>query len=87
MSKSCLVCGKQFETHDKRKKYCSVGCAKHAKIKQNSVWNKDDRDKNRREWARYEAEWLYHVAITSGVDALTDCVYNRFEKRKRRKTK
>lgn len=31
MEKFCGICGKNFETHNERKKYCSVECAKQAK--------------------------------------------------------
>lgn len=30
--KSCRYCGKPFTTHDNRRKYCSEGCSKNARL-------------------------------------------------------
>ena len=48
MEKVCPVCGKNFETHDKRQKYCSAECAKQAKLERNQKYKKPEgkRQKN-----------------------------------------
>ena len=82
MIKICPGCNKQFGTHDKRKKYCSVDCAKRGKCKRNSVWNKGDREYMRKVWARQEAYYLNALAHECGVDTIADYIYNNYQRYK-----
>lgn len=83
MIKTCPVCGKQFESNDMRKVYCSKECARRSRSKFNSKYNIRVAQKKRMEWARGEAEYLNHLAYECGVDELADYIYNNYEKRRR----
>lgn len=87
MNKTCPICGKQFETHDKRKKYCSIECARRARSSQNYTWNKNDRDAKRMEWAKNEARDILRMASTLTVDQLAYYIYNNYEKKRKRRSK
>lgn len=84
MIKTCPICAKHFETHDKRKKYCRRKCAKRAKIRQNSECNKRSRDEKRINWAYNEAEKIRLMSRQGKLDSLDEYIYNNY--RKRRKT-
>lgn len=79
MIKTCPICEKHFETHDKRKKYCSIQCARRAKINNNSERNKDYREEKRWDWAYSEAEKIQRIR---GIDELAGHVYNSYSKKK-----
>lgn len=81
MIKVCPVCGKEFETHDKRKKYCSRECARRAKFNQHNNWNKGKREEERMEWAKNEARDILRMASTLTVDQLAYYIYNNYNKR------
>lgn len=81
MNSVCSICGREFETHDKRKKYCSRECARQAKLNQNNNWNKVEREEKRINWAKDEARYLNHLAYETGVDELADYIYNNYNKR------
>lgn len=84
MIKICPICGEQFETHDRRKKYCSTECARHAKISQNNNWNKGEREEKRLKWVHEEAYKIYELALEEnayGMDDLVDYIYNNYNKR------
>lgn len=81
MIKTCLTCGKQFESTDKRQRYCSIDCAYRARLNNNSKRMRSVRTDDRREWARHEAEKLYNMATTRGVDELADFVYNSYNRK------
>lgn len=84
MIKTCPVCGKQFESNDMRKVYCSKECVKHNHSKLNSRYNIRVAQKKRMEWAYIEAEKVSEIAITTGgnyMDELADYIYNNYNKR------
>lgn len=84
MNSVCSICGREFETHDKRKRYCSRECARQAKLNQNNNWNKVEREEKRIEWAYQEADKLSEIVITTGgsyMDMLADYIYNNYNKR------
>lgn len=84
MIKTCLVCGKQFEGGSNRY-YCSNGCAYKAKIKNNAKYNREKKTEERREWAHAEAQCLGEIMNGEDIDALSDYIYNNYQKYKGRK--
>lgn len=89
MNSICPICGKEFDPRAGGTTRPRVTCSRECSIKRNArraeARTQAVRDEARWEWARYEAMMLHHIAIESGVDALADCVYNRFNKRNRRR--
>lgn len=85
MIKACPTCGKQFESNDMRKVYCSEECARRSRSKFNSKYNIRVAQKKRMEWAYIEAEKVSEIAITTGgnyIDELADYIYNNYNRRK-----
>lgn len=82
MNKTCQICGKQFETTNKRKKYCGPECAAQAKYRQNNTYNKAARSDQRSKWACEEAKKIYDLVTKQGVDGLSTYIYNSYSKKK-----
>ena len=45
MKKNCLICGKEFEARDDRKKYCSEACARESQRNAYRKWKEAERAK------------------------------------------
>lgn len=91
MIKTCPVCGKQFESNDMRKVYCSKECARRSRSKFNSKYNIRVAQKKRMEWAKNEAEYIFDLCIDIHEkakenifvdDRLADYIYNNYNRRK-----
>lgn len=84
MIKTCPVCGREFESNDMRKVYCSKECARRSRSKFNSRYNIRVAQKKRMEWAYIEAEKVSEIAITTGgnyMDELADYIYINYNKK------
>lgn len=79
----CKLCGTEFNTTDRRQKYCSDVCAHRARSNSNNKRLKAMRTNGRKEWAHRQAEHLNHLTYECGVDELADYIYNNYNKRRK----
>lgn len=84
MSKTCPICGKQFDSEDRRKRYCSLECAERARLNGCNVRAKSLRDDHRREWAKREAYQLQQMAQRYDLEFLADYVYNSYTAKRKK---
>ena len=49
----CPICGKEFETNDHRRKYCSEECSKTAQKRQQKRWLKDNYEQHKNNQREY----------------------------------
>lgn len=80
--KTCTICGREFETSDQRRRYCSQQCAYRARLNHNSSRMRACRTEDKWEWAQREAETLNYLASDYGIDKLADYVYNNYKQTK-----
>lgn len=85
MIKTCPICHKEFETDDKRRKYCGHLCALEGKRQRTTIqmrgYRKTQREEAERSWALYEADKLWNLCRTNTLDYISDYVYNNYRKK------
>lgn len=82
MIKACELCGKEFESTDRRRKYCGEQCAYQVRVKASGRYQRQQHTADRWAWAKHEAEVLRNMVKVDKVDLLDDYIYNNYNKRK-----
>lgn len=77
----CPICCEQFETYDKRKKYCSTECARNSHLDRTKQMTADKRKQQRQETQYKCASAIVHrVIATHKIKTIDELVGDLLDK-------